>query len=110
MIIVITNNNGLRRRGGAQGHHACVLRKGGCSLDGHSKTGPKSVTNKPKTATICPKERFGYNHPGYDHLYVVLNTGRHYLSNATCLRRPRLLHACLVVSRIAILCNIIRHF
>ena len=22
---------------------------------------------------ISPKERFGYNHPGYDHLYGVLN-------------------------------------
>ena len=35
--------------------------------------------------------------------------GWHYLSHATCLIRPHLLSACFVVSRITILCFIIRH-
>ena len=33
--------------------------------------------------------------------------GRHYLSNATCLVRPRLLYACFVVSRTTIACYIV---
>ena len=36
--------------------------------------------------------------------------GWHYLSNASCLIRPRLFYACFVVSRIAILCYIICHY
>ena len=36
--------------------------------------------------------------------------GQHYLSNATCLMRPRSVHACFVVSRITIICCGIRHF
>ena len=36
--------------------------------------------------------------------------GWHYLSNATCLIRPRLVYACSVVSRITIHCQHIRHF
>ena len=35
--------------------------------------------------------------------------GWHYLSNATCLIRPRLFYACFGVSRITIRCFIIRH-
>ena len=36
--------------------------------------------------------------------------GWHYLSNATCLMQPRLFYAFLVVSRITIICHILRHF
>ena len=36
--------------------------------------------------------------------------GWYYLSNATCLMRPRLFYAMLVVSMIIIICYIIRHF
>ena len=35
--------------------------------------------------------------------------GWHYLSNATCLMRPRLFYVRFVVSRITILCYIVRH-
>ena len=38
------------------------------------------------------------------------NSGWHYLSNATCLTRPRLFYACFVVSGIAKTCYIFRHF
>ena len=37
-------------------------------------------------------------------------TGWHYLSNATCLIRPRLFYVLFVVSRIALICYIIRYF
>ena len=36
--------------------------------------------------------------------------GWHYLTNATCLIRPRLFYGCFVVSRIAIIRYVIRHF
>ena len=36
--------------------------------------------------------------------------GGHSLSNATCLMRLHLFYACLVVSRITIICNTIRYF
>ena len=43
--------------------------------------------------------------------HVVLRCiGRHCLSNATCLIRPHLFYALLIVSRITIVCNIIRRF
>ena len=34
--------------------------------------------------------------------------GWHYLSNDTCLIRPPLFYVCFVVSRIAIICSILR--
>ena len=36
--------------------------------------------------------------------------GRHYLSNATCLIRPRALYALFVVSRITVICKSVRRF
>ena len=36
--------------------------------------------------------------------------GWHYLSTATCLMRPHSCYACFVVSRITIICHMIRHF
>ena len=36
--------------------------------------------------------------------------GKHYLSNATCLMRPRLFYAPCVVSRTIIICHALRHF
>ena len=36
--------------------------------------------------------------------------GWHYWSNATCLIRPHLFYACFVVSRITIICHILRNF
>ena len=39
----------------------------------------------------------------------MANLGRHYLSNATCLTRPRLFNACFVASRITIICQNVRH-
>ena len=36
--------------------------------------------------------------------------GTNYLSNATCLIRPRLFYALFTVSRITIICKSIRHF
>ena len=36
--------------------------------------------------------------------------GRHHLSNATCLIRPHVFYALFVVSRITIICYMIRHF
>ena len=43
----------------------------------------------------------------YIYMYIV---GRHHLSNANCLIRPRLFYACSVVSRIAILATLIATF
>ena len=42
--------------------------------------------------------------------FHVMLFGWHYLSNATCPMRPHLFYACFVVSRIAIICYILRHF
>ena len=43
-------------------------------------------------------------------LVLVIITGWHYLSNATCLVRPRLFYACFVVSRTTIIRYMILHF
>ena len=40
---------------------------------------------------------------------AVAHLGRHYLSNATCLIRPHSFYALFVESRIAIICQILRH-
>ena len=42
--------------------------------------------------------------------YMPGEVGRHYLSNATCLMRPRSFSAFFVVSRIIIICQTIRNF
>ena len=49
-------------------------------------------------------------HPQCECGFGITNTttppvGRHYLSNAACLIRPRLVYACFVVSRISIICQ-----
>ena len=41
---------------------------------------------------------------------IATVAGWHYLSNVTCLIRLHLFYACFVVSRITIMCYIIRHF
>ena len=50
----------------------------------------------------------------YIYIYIhicMLRLGWHYLSDATCLMRPRVFHyVCFVVSRITIMCCIIHHF
>ena len=46
------------------------------------------------------------------YLYIISFAepfGWHYLSNATCVVRPRLSYAFFVVSRITIICYVIRH-
>ena len=50
----------------------------------------------------------------YIYIYIVQTAslaivGWRYLSNATCRMRPSLFYAFVVVSRIAIICEIIRH-
>ena len=49
-----------------------------------------------------------YSLLGSHKLYAIV--WRHYLSHAACLIRPRFCYACFAVSRIAILCYMIRHF
>ena len=53
------------------------------------------------------------HHPGDETwlFRMVMSLGWHYLSNATCLIRPRMFYMCFfVVSRITIICHMIRHF
>ena len=50
----------------------------------------------------CSRAGFSTSWPG--------DVGWHYLSNATCLMRPRSFYARFVASRITIVCYIIRHF
>ena len=47
----------------------------------------------------------------YIYIYIYSPAvGRHCLSNATCLTRPRLFYASFIMSRIAIVCQLIRPF
>ena len=43
------------------------------------------------------------------HVHELPLVGWHYLSNATRLMRPHLLYEVFLVSRITIICNILRH-
>ena len=115
----------------------CVLRRGGHSSGGHSKKRTKHLTliiimPLAMTTTTYNNSAFGWHYLSNAtylvyvlhlclyllcSLHVFLNThikllrlmGWHYLCKATCLIQPHLFYALFAVSRIIVLCYIIRH-